>query len=325
VPNPFADPSGASAGAVPRLGDPANPYAKAAPADQPAYQWKSVAAGDLVHSRVDLGELFHRSWDLFTRQLGTGVLFGLICLLVAIAVQFVSFPLSMAQQAVGRDIGLTLGIFAAQQVWGLIVQTFFISVTANFGVLLARGNPSPLGQSFAIGHCYLKVLGLVFMLQVLSTIITVLCMIPGLALFFVPDDVVQILGLILMAGGFVVALAITMLICLIFFLAVYFIVDRRMGVIESLIASKQFMQGNKLIALPVLLVTTLGAPLLVCCTCGIGMLFVVPYAAALNSTLYLMATGQPIASGLPTGRNSPYDYKPIVGPNEPTKWSASDR
>jgi len=80
VPNPFADPTAASAGAVPRLGDPANPYAKAAPADQPAYQWKSVAAGDLVHSRVDLGELFHRSWDLFTRQLGTGVLFGLICL-----------------------------------------------------------------------------------------------------------------------------------------------------------------------------------------------------------------------------------------------------
>ncbi len=330
APNPFADASPASAGAVPRLGDPTNPYAKAVSPDQPAYQWKTVGPGDLVHSRIDLGELFSHSWKIFTGQVGMGVLFTLICFGIGMATQIVGFPLSMAQQAAGNDLGMRVGLFMAQQVWGLVVNAGFVCLLINFGVQVARGNPSPLGKVFDIGHCYLKVLGLLVLIQLINFAIGIVCAIPGGALFLVPDNTIQMVALALFVVAMIVAVIAMMVIYMIFFLSSYLIVDRRMGVIESMIASKQFMRGNKLVVFAGFLLVSIGGSLFSLVTCCVGYLFFVPYIAVWGSVVYLMATGQPMAGGSTPGDTLPgaawrsTEY-PIVAPGEPMKWSAGDR
>jgi hypothetical protein len=307
------------------LGDPANPYAKAAPADQPDYQWKTIAAGDLVHSRVDFGEVFSRSWQLYTRQVGNGVLFTLMAFGIIVASQVVGMPLAFARAAAGDDLPIAVSLFVAEQLWSCIVQSLFVCLGVNFGVSVARGNTSPLNNVFAVGHCYLKVLAVMILLQVITFGVMLVAALPGGLLFLARDDAIVAIAVVALIVTVVMALILVIVIQMMFYLSYYFVVDRRMAVLESMMTSMQYMRGNKRTVFGVAIVAGIVGSIVALATCCVGYVFVLPYWFVLGAVIYLMATGQPIASGLPTGRNSPYDYKPIIGPNEPTKWSASDR
>jgi uncharacterized membrane protein len=79
---------------------------------------------------------------------------------------------------------------------------------------------------------------------------------------------------------------------LIFHLAIYLIVDADMGVLRSMRESARFMHGNKFTVLRIHIVVVLLGGLFVLLTCGIGTIFVFPYAMVLGAAIYLTATGQ---------------------------------
>jgi hypothetical protein len=55
------------------------------------------------------------------------------------------------------------------------------------------------------------------------------------------------------------------------------------------------MKGNKLTAFLVYLVVGILGGIAAVCTCYLGLLAVLPYAAILNGVIYVMATGQPVS------------------------------
>ena len=72
-----------------------------------------------------------------------------------------------------------------------------------------------------------------------------------------------------------------------------FLIDRDLGVIDSLKASDQFMVGNKLITFLVLFIVGILGTLVILCTCCVGVVVVSPYTMGIVApTIYLLATGQ---------------------------------
>ena len=110
---------------------------------------------------------------------------------------------------------------------------------------------------------------------------------PGLVLI-----VTLLLALALGAvGGYRPGIILALMLCQFYCL----MIDRDMGVIESLEASRTLMRGNKLTLFAVWLVCGIVGGLAVVLTCFLGAFFVVPFLSLMIPVVYLMASGQPMA------------------------------
>jgi uncharacterized membrane protein len=286
---------------------PANPYAATVAAGRSSFQWKSVGPGDLIHSRIDFGELFTRGWELFTRQLGMGVLLGLIFIGIGIASMIVSVPLAIARQYATGDAPLSIGVYVAELVFGIILGALMMCLSIHFGLKVARGNPAPLNKLFDIGEHYPKMLGLYVPLTLISLISRLGAGIP-FGMLTTGDASVQTGALAALVLVGVPAIVLSTVLQLMFCLSAYLLVDRRMGVFESMNASMHFMRGNKLTVFLCMLVGMCVGFAAICCTLGIGFVFAIPCFSIWGAVIYLMATGQPIAVGMTAEATKPRDW-----------------
>lgn len=258
--SPFGTPGGMGGF---RPDDPTNPYqSPAAHADVPiGYGVK----GAIVPTIIDMGDIFSHTWEILKERflpcLGAVLVVGLIG---NGASQLLSIMAEMAGAAAGdQAIAITLAVVA----WflGMAISIWIGIGQAMFLLKIARGQEAPFGTIFAGGPYFLTVL-----LASLLVGVIVLC---GYLLLIVPGVIFA-----LMYSQFY-----------------YLIIDREMGVMESLETSKRIMVGNKATLFAIYLVSGMAAVVLILCTLCIGIFFVAPYLSLMGAVIYLVATGQPTA------------------------------
>jgi uncharacterized membrane protein len=73
------------------------------------------------------------------------------------------------------------------------------------------------------------------------------------------------------------------------------IIDRNVGVMDSLSISKELTNGNKMTLFLIWLILLLVAPFAIVLTFGLGYFVLVPCMMLMQPVIYLMITGQPTA------------------------------
>ena len=276
-----APPSGPSPGSPFAPGAPVNPYQS--PVTSPfGGPGPLAAAAGFRPTRIDFGDVFGRTWRIFTDHWPTCLLALVIVMALSMGALGLLILAAALAAAASNDPAITVAIFSLGMVACFVFNLWLGIGQTHFFLKVARDGQAPLGELFA-GRPYL---GRVFLASILFMLIvvagTILCYVPGI-----------IFGL--MFSQF-------------FFL----IVDRDVGVMESLRLSNEITNGNKLMLFAIQLVAQIGAQFVFYATCGLGLLAAAPFLALLNAVIYLAMTGQPTADRIPMA--PPPQYGPPPGP-----------
>jgi len=269
---PPSEPAGSPFGppatqAAPGGVDSENPYAS--PGEYGAAPGVAPPPGSFQPTVIDFGEIFSRSWTIFKPNWGMCLLAVFIVVVLNMIVGYgVGFGAAMVGAAADNEVvalfASLIGNLAAQafQIWIAIGQTLFF-------LKIARGQPAEIGDIFAGGPYFLRILG--------ASILVGLMIFGGLLLLIVP-------GIIL---------------ALMFWPFYFLILDRNMGVFDSISMAKELTAGNKLTVLAIWLVAGLLvlASMIPCC---LGLLVSIPYFTLMYAVTYLTMSGQPTAEQLQT-------------------------
>lgn len=218
-----------------------------------------AAAGEIVPTKIDVGEVFGSAWVIFKDRWQTVV--GVLLLTWLIMAGAMSIFLVMATASGNNE--------ALQMV--LLIPITILSIYLVIGatkVLLAvtRGQQTSFSDIFTDGKLILP--------YFLAMSVAMLIIQVGFALLIIPGI---ILGLMFSQVGFL-------------------IVDRQVGVFESLRLSREITSGNKITLLAVMLLAALGSAVLNAVTCGIAAVVVVPYMLLVGVVAYLKMSGQPTSA-----------------------------
>ena len=268
-------PAAASSGPLPQPPPPSG--VDPAPSLQPPGQ----PAGDITPSTLDLGEVFGRTWTIFKPNLGN-------CLGVVVLVWLMGFGVGMVSGFIPIVGPLISMVF---QIWiGIGMALYFLKT--------ARGQKVEIGELFAGGPYFLKILLAAILLMLIMFGIFVACALPSLTALLISKEAAQILSIV----GAVVAFPVIIYVLLVISQYYYLILDRDVDVIESFTMSKDLMEGNKLtlFVIGLLCVLILFVAMI---PFGLGLLVAVPFFALMYPVIYLTITGQPMADptqGQPT-------------------------
>jgi len=260
-PPPASTPFGSAGPQTPRPAGPVNPYQSPqpfTPLDQ------NRTPGAITPSLLDLGDVFRRTWSIFKKEWG-------LCLAAVVVVFVIRTVFSYA-------VGYVFGILGARshneaiQIMFLIVdnvttQAFSLWIgigQAVFFLKIARGQKPEMSEIFNGGALFIPVL-------LASLLFGLIC---GLGI------------LALIVPGIIFAMM--------FSQYYYLILDRNMGVIDSLTTSKTLMDGNKMTLFTIGLLSML-LSIAAAIPCGLGLLIAVPYFTLMSPVIYLTVTGQPTA------------------------------
>jgi len=158
-----------------------------------------------------------------------------------------------------------------------------------FFLKIARGERAELADLFTGGPYFLRILG--------ASLLFFLMYFVGILLLVIP--------------GIIVALMFSQ-----FYLL---ILDRNVGVLESLELSKDVTHGNKLTLFLVFLVAWLLA-IVAMIPCGLGLIVAVPFFALLSPVIYLTMTGQPTAADRLAAPPRPKPAASGMPPAAPPDW-----
>jgi phage FluMu protein Com len=286
--NPFADDT-ATSHVADRSFDAENPYASSA-AVAVAPSAVEAPSGELRHTRIGFEQVLKQTWAIFMDQLGLCMAATLLLVGFVIVTYIAGIALGFSFFAVMDQAG-GMGMAALVPVAILVIIVAFVGYTwLQLGVTIlmiriCRGDRAEISALFAGGPFLMKGIGLGLLVGAINIGVSVLCKLPS---WNNPDPMVDLLTDL--AGNLI-----TYVISLFFFLCLYLIVGRKMGVIESIQNSARFMQGNKLTLFLVHLVAGIIGGFFMLITCMIGGLFVLPYFMVLSAVVYLLATGQPTA------------------------------
>ena len=247
--------------------DPQNPYRSPGAYGGPLPGY-GQPEGVFAPAKIEMEDIFNRTWIIFKQQWGPCLLAMIVVWAVSGAFNMVfGFGLRFAGNMSGDQ-----GIAAACNIASSLITTPF-GIWLGIGLALyflkiARGQRAELGELFTGGPFFLRILG--------ASILVGLAYIAGLILCIVPAIIIG-----LMFSQFY-----------------YLILDRKVGVIDSLSISKDIMVGNKMTLFLILLIGGVVGFLIVVFTCFLGLLVVGPFFALLWPVIYLAITGQPTADRL---------------------------
>jgi len=228
-------------------------------------------AGTLQPTRIDMGDIFGRTWEIFKEHWAN-------CLAAWIVLAVISFLVIMVGMvAVRLAMGAVLGGLGVFLVYiGLGVFFAWLGVgNMIFCLKLARGQPATLADLFTGGPYLWTFILASLLFNVIVFAGMFLCVIPGV------------------------------IFALMFSQHVFLIVDRKVGVLESLSMSNELTNGNKLTLFAIWLVAGIAGNLLTLLTCGLGALVLVPYMMLLAPVIYLAMSGQPTMDQMRYGPPSP--------------------
>ena len=225
--------------------------------------------GEVRPTLIDLNDVFSRTWAVFREQWGIclGVLFAAFVLnLIASTAAQVAFQLS---RVFLHDSAAALAVLGIGRLLDMAFNTWLVIGVSLFLLKTARGQPAGLNDIFSGGTYFWRVVG--------GSCLYALIVLGGFVLFIVPGVIFS-----LMFSQFF-----------------YLILDRNLGVFDSLSLSKQLTSGNKLTMLVISVAAFMLGCLLVLLTCGLGAIGVIPFFALLRPVMYLAMTGQPTAGQMP--------------------------
>ena len=221
--------------------------------------------GGFTPTRIEIEDVFSRTWTIFKQQWGTCLIGLAVAFGVNIVVNVVVTGGAGVIGAVANDETVT----AITSFMGNVITTLFsvwIGIGQAFYFLkIARGRQPEVGEIFSGGPYFLPVLG--------ASILFGLIVLLGYVLLIVPGVILSMM-----------------------FSQYYFLIlDRRLGVMDSLNTSREFMIGNKLTVFLIWLIAGFVALLIVLLTCFVGIFAVAPFMSLLTPVMYLAITGQPTA------------------------------
>ena len=247
--------------------DPQNPYRSPGAYGGPLPGY-GQPEGVFAPTKIEMEDIFNRTWIIFKQQWGP-------CLLAMIVVWAISGAFNMI-----FGFGLTFAgnmsgdreVIAVCNVASNLITTLFgiwLGIgQAIYFLKIARGQRAELGELFTGGPYFLRILGASILFGLAYLVGLILCIVPGI-----------IIGLM-------------------FSQYYYLILDRKVGVIDSLNISKDIMVGNKMTLFLIGLIGVVVTILVAVFTCLIGLLVAIPFFALLWPVTYLAITGQPTADRL---------------------------
>jgi hypothetical protein len=287
-PPPPSGPTGGTpfgAGAQPQYQpDSGNPYQS--PSPYASLPTMPAGAGEIRPTIIDLGDVMGRAWTIFKEQwamcLGALVVVG-ICnyvfsyvtgkLMGSFFQPTVDFRNVNPQQMLSVMIQEYPKHMFGSTLKGYVDLLFYAWTSAGLYIFLlkiARGQPANIGDVFSGGKYYVPMLVTMLIFNLMTQIGFLLLIIPGVIV-------------LLMFGQFN-----------------YLIVDRNLGIADSLQKSMEITKGNKLTMLLIWLVCA-GLVIVGALPCFLGWLVVFPYMALLHAVIYLTMTGQPTVDQLRAG------------------------
>jgi hypothetical protein len=268
--------------------DSGNPYQS--PSPYSAMPAAPMGAGEIRPTLIDAGDVMGRSWAIFKENLGicigafivmwicefafgwvTGMFFGALAQ-PAFPIQMQNNPNMQPQDVLPIILQQLPRQIAVGQVQGLLQLLLKAWLVSGFTVVLlniARGRPANVGDLFTAGRFYLPVLVTMFIFQIMISIGFLLLIVPGIILYVM------------------------------FSQYLYLIIDRNMGIADSLQTSLEITKGNRMAIFMVGLIS-IGLGILGAITC-VGWIFTTPLVALTWVVAYLSMTGQPTADQLRAG------------------------
>jgi hypothetical protein len=250
-------------------GDDFDPYAP--PKADTTVPRTKAAFGQL--SNFTISDVISRSWQIFRSKMG-----------LTIAVVFLGFILGNLLSGVAGAMNDS-PVKAILQLLNSVVSIFFSAGMFIYLINLASGRDAKMGDLFSAGPILLPIIGasILFGLAMFGAII------PGLLFLF--------LGPIGMIFTFIYGLVVYVLIITRFSQFYYLLIDREVGIVESLSLSNKLMKGHEIQFLGLCLVlgvmNVAGALAL-----GIGLFITIPLSLLCAAVYYLGVTGQPVADPL---------------------------
>jgi hypothetical protein len=325
VPGPGAPPTPATPPGGPSPGA-ANPFAMnfpagaaAPPSDNP-YQAPSAtlmapqaAAGPgvypIVPTKMDLGDVLNRTWEIFKAQLGIVILVFFAVIGVNIGASMVLNVVTQIVMAAANDQAVAIIVQVILQIGMWLVQTWLGLGQLKVYLKVARGQPAEFTDLFTGGPYLLRVILGSILISLLMIGVTLPFGAPPLIAWLATNDpnVTAIAGL---ASG-VFWLPLLAFVGLSLFQFQYLVVDRDMEVMDSLRNSYEIMSGNRLMMFVYGIVATL-LYILGLVACCVGALFTVSYSVLGLAVIYLVITGQPTADQLMRGAPPPMQAPPMA-------------
>jgi phage FluMu protein Com len=280
--NPYAQPPTERTGEV-------NPYASPTSDTGIEFSIPTGGATDIVPTVMDIGEVLNRTWAIYKANFWMCVGVVAVALVLSQAASQVTNIVVMPLQAAGADIVVVMianfvctVVATVFNFWIALGQTLFL-------IQLARGNNPEFMLLFQGGRFLLRFLGYYILLMLMGAGILGVAAVAALIAYLATNDeqVTLIAGLVV---G-VPALVVWMYVFLMLSQAGNLIVDRDMGVIDSMSVSKSITQGNKLLlfVLGILFMLLMFAGLLACC---FGIFATAPFAYLMLAVAYLVMCGQ---------------------------------
>ena len=292
----LVDVPGSSVAVKPEIADPApsgfdetNPYAT--PQTQPPPETVGVGGAPLTHTKIEMGTILGRAWNIFKEDMGTLILFGVILFGVAMFTQVLVVPFAILPAIYPDDLRIFVISQIVQQVMGMVAGGIAMAVGIKYIMAFLRGHSSPISVAFKIWPVVLKAIGVqLLMMSIIIGLGLVFVGIPAGVAYAVTqqEDPTAIAAVI---GGLCFVPIYAYLIFR-FMLAPFFVVDQNVGVIASLGQAGKYSAGNKLTIFGILFAMSIGSVFVIILTCGIGALFVYPFSFLVIALIYVCATGQ---------------------------------
>ena len=259
-------------------------------------------AGEIRPTRIDFGQVFSRTWAIFTDRWASCVGATLIWLLIMFVANGIQQAVLVASRAGNNDVAVSIAIQILVQ---FVFQVFAIWLMLGaqlFTLSICRGEEARFGLLFAGGRYLLPAVLCNLLVQLIvaapAGLVIVACLAGGMEL---PVAILCGLPLLLVPGW---------IFAMMFLQTQFLIIDRNAGVVEAMGGSRDVMAGNKATAFAVLLVAGILAGLFTMLTCMIGGLAAAPYMMILTAVLYLGVTGQPTMLDRHVSYASPYGPAP---------------
>jgi hypothetical protein len=235
-----------------------NPYLPPGAPEPPQAPQLGESTGQPMH--WEIGEVIGQAWALFKPNWGPLVGSLFVGQMVGGVIRMVPNMMISSGNVTPHDDAYW-PLVSVSALIGIVVQTFFQVGWTKMWLDTARGRAPNFADAFSGLSKFLPMLGLV--------LLSALIILSGMALFVVP-------GIILGIG---------------FMFASWFMVDKNMGVIDSLKASWNVTSGQraKLFGFGIAL---MGVILLGYFACCIGVMAALPVAQLATGIVYLRLTGQ---------------------------------
>jgi len=291
-----------------------NPFAFSRPADgvaQNPYQSPpdylpgslspGTSAGPIVHSYIDVGDCIRRTWTIFWNQywLVVGVFFT--TWLVNMAVNFGGGIASAMVQASRPGPVVVNSVQAFVQIGSWLFSTWLGIGAAACYLRISRGQPTSVGEIFAGGPYFLRILGATLLFLFILGMVLLVCALPTLGVVWAVTSNAKAPLAILLGVGLGAAIALIPLTFVMLGLSqfYYLILDQNLGVFEAFSISWRVTQGNRLTLFAIWTLVSIVGILVTLLTCMLGGIFLVfPFVMLLMPVIYLAMTGQPTADQL---------------------------